>query len=154
VAQPAVGQARVARSFDALAIRSPAPAVEPASKPVRRDLRESEVAAEVRAAVGDDVRSSLEIAIENEPARSELDVAHASRAKPSRRLSKIPPLANDAWAGKRPPRLRRRRHGLRGRVISCHAGMSSRGRWTGALLAARYPYFRPDVAVAVCPRET
>jgi hypothetical protein len=68
-----------------------------ASKTLGRDARQREIATEVRATIGDDLCATLEIAVEDEPPRTELDVAHASRAELPRRSNQVPSLADDAW---------------------------------------------------------
>jgi len=111
VPQTPVRQLRVGRGIDALSVAAPAPAMKVAAKAMRCDVRQREIATEVRTAISDRVCTPFEIAIQHDPSRAELDVLNASLPEPSGRSDEVPTLSHDTRGRKSTHRCLFRQNG-------------------------------------------
>ena len=76
--QTPVRQLRVPWRIHALSVGAPAPAMEVATKTVRRDMRQGEIAAEMWTAIRHCMGAPVEVSIQHNPARAELDVLNVA----------------------------------------------------------------------------
>jgi hypothetical protein len=73
--------------------------MEVATKTVRRDMRQGEIAAEMWTAIRHCMGAPVEVSIQHNPARAELDVLNVAFPELSGRTDEIPPLSDDVRDG-------------------------------------------------------